>query len=109
MSFFFFGFLGGVIRGTVGIIKYVQSYKDVEIKPRYFTGSVLISGFIGMICAWIIQDMGVSFMGLESLPLSVALVIGYAGGDFIENIFKILVKEPNLFQFIKKNIDMKNE
>ena len=104
MGFFFFGFFGGVIRGTVGIIKYSRSYKDVEIRPWYFSGTIVISGLIGVICAWVVQDLGVSFMGLETLPLSVALIIGYAGGDFLENIFKIIVKEPDLFQFLKKKI-----
>lgn len=102
MSFFFFGFLGGVIRGTVGVIKYLQSYKDVEIRPRYFGGAVFVSGLIGLTSAWATHDLGISFLGLEKLPLSVALIIGYAGGDFLENIFKILVKEPDIFQFLKK-------
>ena len=39
---------------------------------------------------------------LESLPLSIALIIGYAGGDFIENIFKIVTKEPELFKLFEK-------
>ncbi len=107
MSFFFFGFLGGVIRGTVGLIKYVQSYKDVSIKPWYFSGTVAVSGLIGLTCAWVVQDLGVTLMGIDTIPLSFALVIGYAGGDFIENIFKIIIKEPDLFQFLKKNIEKK--
>ncbi len=96
-----------MIRGTVGLIKYIQSYKDVEIKPWYFSGTVVVSGLIGMICAWVVQDLGVSFIGLETLPLSIALIIGYAGGDFIENMFKIIVKEPDLFQFLKKEMEKK--
>ena len=104
MIFFFFGFLGGAIRGIVGLIKHVQSYKDVAIRPWYFGGMVVISGLVGMICAWITQDMGISFLGLEKIPLSIALIIGYAGGDFIENIFKIIIKEPDIFQFLKKAI-----
>ena len=107
MDFFFFGFLGGIIRGAVGLIKYSQSYKDVDIRPWYFSGTVVISGLIGVACAWIVQDLGVSFIGLETLPLSIALIIGYAGGDFIENVFKIIVKEPELFQFLKKKIEKK--
>lgn len=105
MSFFFFGFLGGAIRGTVGLIKYIQSYKDVDIKPWYLSGTVAVSGLIGMVCAWVVQDLGISLMGLETMPLSIALIIGYAGGDFIENIFKIIIKEPDLFRFLKKEIE----
>ncbi len=98
MSFFFFGFLGGIIRGTVGLIKYFQSYKDVEIRPKYFTGTILISGLIGLAAAWITHDMGISFLGLEKLPLSLALIIGYAGSDFLENIFKIIIKDDKIFK-----------
>ncbi len=101
MIFFFFGFLGGVLRGTMGVIKYTQSYKDVEIRPIYFSGTVIFSGFIGMICAWIISDMGIAIMGIEELPLSFALIAGYAGGDFIENIFKIVIKKTDIFSFSK--------
>lgn len=98
MSFFFFGFLGGVIRGSVGLIKYIQSYKDVEIRPWYFVGTVGISGLIGLASAWITHDLGISFLGLERLPLSLALIIGYAGGDFIENVFKIIIKDDTIFK-----------
>ena len=95
--FFFAGFLGGVIRGIVGLIKYVQSYKDVQIKPWYFSGMVFLSGVIGIICAWIVQDMGINFLGVDTISPTIALIVGYAGGDFIENIFKIIIKKPNLF------------
>ncbi len=108
MSFFFFGFLGGVIRGIVGLIKYTKAYKDVEIRPWYFSGTVVLSGLIGMISAWVVQDLGISFMGLETLPLSVALIVGYAGGDFLENIFKIIIKKPDLFQFLKERMERRN-
>ena len=102
--FFIAGFLGGVIRGVVGLIKYVQSYKEVKLKPLYLSITLGASGMIGFICAWIIQDLGISFLDLEKLPMSLAVIIGYAGGDFMENIFKIIVKEPDIFQFLKKNI-----
>jgi hypothetical protein len=102
MSFFFFGFLGGVIRGVMGLIKYTQSYKDVAIKPWYFSITIAISGLIGLISAWVTHDLGISFLGIEKLPLSLALIIGYAGGDFIENVFKIIVKDDKIFQIGKR-------
>lgn len=102
MYFFIFGFLGGVIRGVVGLVKYIQSYKDVEIRPWYFLGTVFISGLVGLSCAWIINDLSIFFPGLSEIPLSLALIMGYAGGDFIENIFKIIIKEPNFFDLGKK-------
>jgi hypothetical protein len=98
MPFFFFGFLGGVIRGTVGLIKYVQSYKDVQFKPAYFGTTIVLSGLIGLAAAWATHDLGIAFLGLKEVPLALALIIGYAGGDFMENIFKIIVKDDKVFQ-----------
>ncbi len=102
MSFIIAGFIGGVIRGGVGLVKYMTSYKDVKIRPYYFGGAVLLSGVVGYVAAWIAQDVVHIFLELDTLPLSFALIAGYAGGDFIENIFKIGMKEPNLFEIGKK-------
>jgi len=95
--FFLAGFAGGAIRGIVGILKYALSYKDVKIKWAYFGGLSLVSGLIGMTAAWIVKDMGASFEGVEGLSPAIALIVGYAGGDFLENIFKVLMKKPILF------------
>lgn len=102
MKFFLFGFLGGLIRGAVGLIKYIYSYKDVPFKAGYFLSSLLVSGFIGYVSAWIVNDLGMSLLGFKEVPLSLAVIIGYAGGDFIENIFKIITKKPELFEIGKK-------
>ncbi len=102
MSFLIAGFIGGIIRGSVGLIKYMTSYKDVEIRPYYFVGSVLISGLIGYGTAWIARDVANIFLEIEVIPLSFALIAGYAGGDLIENIFKIGIKQPNLFDINQK-------
>ena len=102
MSFFFFGFLGGVIRSLLGLIKYSQSYKEVKIKPWYLLSTTLLSGFVGLITAWVISDLGIALLDLENLPLAFALVVGYAGGDFIENIFKIMTKDPNFLKIGEK-------
>ena len=95
--FFIAGFLGGVIRGVVGILKYIYSYKDVQIKWGYFTGTAVVSGLIGLAAAWIVQEMGATFAGIETMSPAIALVVGYAGGDFLENLFKTLMKKPILF------------
>ena len=102
MSFLIAGFIGGVLRGAVGLVKYIASYKDVEIRPYYFIGSVLLSGLIGYVAAWAIKDIANIFVGIETAPTSFALIAGYAGGDLIENLFKIGMKEPNLFEIGKK-------
>lgn len=95
--FFLAGFLGGLIRGAVGIIKYTLSYKDVKMQWGYFGSAALLSGLIGLAAAWIIQDVGASFEGIEKLSPAIALIVGYAGGDFLENIFKTLMQKPILF------------
>jgi len=95
--FFIAGFLGGVIRGVVGILKYVLSYKDVKIQWAYFGGLATVSGLIGLVAAWVVQELGVAFVGVEKISPAIALIVGYAGGDFLENIFKILTKQPVLF------------
>ncbi len=102
MIFFLLGFIGGICRGAVGLIKYMQSYKDVEIRPYYFAGMVLISGIIGFASAWVTQDVGLAvFEEMEEMPLSMALVVGYAGGDFLENVYKIIKKNPEFFRAVK--------
>ncbi len=95
--FFVAGFVGGVIRGAVGILKYTLSYKDVQMRWGYFTGTAVVSGLIGLTAAWIVQEMGVAFVGIEKMSPAIALIVGYAGGDFLENIFKVITKQPILF------------
>ena len=95
--FFIAGFIGGTIRAIVGILKYLFSYKEVKIKWFYFSGITLISGLIGLSTAWVILELGLTFEGMESISPALALIAGYAGGDFLENIFKILMKKPILF------------
>ncbi len=102
MSFLIAGLFGGLLRGGVGLVKYITSYKDVEIRPYYFLGTVALSGVIGYIGAWVAKDVSQLFLEIETLPLSFAVVIGYAGGDFLENIFKIAIKNPNLFEIGSK-------
>ena len=97
MTFFFAGLLGGILRGAVGISKYLRSYKDVKIRPIYFGLSVLISGIAGLLSAWIVKDLGMTFLQLDYVPATVAIIVGYAGGDFLENTFKIIMKKPEFF------------
>ena len=95
--FFIAGFFGGVLRGVVGIIKYTLSYKDIKMQWGYFGATALISGLIGLVSAWVVQELGVAFIGIETMSPAIALIVGYAGGDFLENIFKIITKNPILF------------
>jgi hypothetical protein len=92
------GFAGGVMRGLVGYIKYRSSYKNVPFKTGYFIFSVAVSGVVGLFAAWVTKDLGIKFLSLTTITPALAVVIGYAGGDFIENIFKILTGKSSLYE-----------
>ena len=98
MSFLIAGFFGGLLRGGIGLTKYMTSYKDVEIRPYYFTGMIILTGVVGYVSAWVAQDAARIFLEVDRLPISFALVAGYAGGDLLENLFKIGMREPNLYE-----------
>ena len=89
-------FLGGLARGLVGFIKHQLAYKNVPFRPGYFFGMIFISGIIGLSSVWALQGIGFTLEGTFSPAL--AFIIGYAGGDFIENIYKIIIKKSNLYE-----------
>ncbi len=80
------GFLGGVIRGLVGITKYINATPSRKRKVRkdWVVLSLLSSGGMGLMVGMFIAD-----------DVRFALVAGYAGTDFIESIFKIKMKTRN--------------
>ena len=92
-------FGGGVVRGLVGFIKHQYSYKNVKFEVNYFLTMVFLSGVIGVLSAAAIKELGLNFSGLSYLPPAMAFIIGYAGGDFLENVYKIIVKKPSLYSF----------
>lgn len=92
------GFVGGVTRGLVGYLKYRSSYKNTPFLLNYFALSVAISGAVGLLAAWLTRDLGITFLGLPAITPALAIVIGYAGGDFIENLFKIMTGKTSLYE-----------
>ena len=99
---FIAGFGGGALRGLVGFIKHQYSYKNVEFKVPYFLTMMFLSGVVGLLTAIAVKETGFTFLGIDYLTPALAFIIGYAGGDFLENIYKIIVKKPNLYSFDKK-------
>ncbi|TSC84565.1 MAG: hypothetical protein G01um101417_96 [Parcubacteria group bacterium Gr01-1014_17] len=93
------GFGGGAVRGLVGFIKHQYSYKSVPFKLPYFLGMMFISGIVGVLSAMTIKELGLTFFGLPQLTPALAFVIGYAGGDFLENVYKTIIKKPSLYSF----------
>jgi len=92
---FIAAFSGGLVRGLVGFVKHQFSYKNVGFDLKYFTGMMFLSGIIGVIAAIAVRELGFTMLG--GFTPALAFIIGYAGGDFIENIYKIIIKKSNLF------------
>lgn len=91
------GFGGGAIRGLVGFIKHQFSYKNVGFKLPYFLGMTFVSGIVGLLVAVAVRETGITFLGSDLTP-ALALIVAYAGGDFLEGIYKILVKKSSISQ-----------
>jgi hypothetical protein len=92
------GFGGGVLRGLIGYIKHQFSYKNVGFKLPYFFAMIFISGIVGLLIAMAVNETGVEFLGNAYLSPALALIIGYAGGDFLENLYKIILKKSSLYE-----------
>lgn len=90
------GFGGGMVRGLVGFIKHQFSYKNVKFELTYFLAMLFISGMIGLLAAIAIKETGFTLFG--TFTSAIAFVVGYAGGDFIENIYKIIIKKSSLYE-----------
>ena len=84
------GFGGGIVRGLIGYIKYQYSYKNVGFELPYFFVMVFISGVIGTLVAGAVSGVEGLLIGISP---AIAFIAGYAGGDLIENIYKILIKK----------------
>lgn len=89
------GFGGGVVRGQVGFTEKQFSYKNVKFKLPYFLGMTFLSGAIGLAVAMSVQNIGFTLESSFSPALS--FIVGYAGGDFVENIYKIIIKKSSFY------------
>ncbi|MBI2123659.1 MAG: hypothetical protein HYU04_00175 [Candidatus Wildermuthbacteria bacterium] len=95
-ALFIAGFGGGMVRGLVGFIKHQYAYKEVKFNLPYFISMMLIAGSIGVLSAVAVKELGLDILGTPSVSPAVAFIIGYAGGDFIENVAKIILKKPEV-------------
>lgn len=100
LSILLAGFGGGAVRGLVGFTKHQFSYKNVGFNLSYFIAMMLISGVIGLLSAITIKELGLTFLELDYTP-ALAFVVGYAGGDFLENLYKIIVKKSSIYAISK--------
>lgn len=99
-AIFIAGFGGGVVRGLIGFIKHQFSYKNVGFNFPYFLGMMFISGIVGVVSTMAVKELGFTLLG--SFTPALAFIVGYAGGDFLENLYKIIVKKSSLFADEKK-------
>ena len=86
-------FGGGILRGLIGFIKHQFAYKEVKFRLYYFLAMMFVSGIVGAIATIAIKEIG--FTLFDSFTPALAFIIGYAGGDFIENIYKIIIKKSS--------------
>ena len=96
LSILIAGFGGGAMRGLMGFIKHQFAYKNVPFNLAYFLGMSFLSGVIGLLSAMAVKEVGFTLEGIFSPGLS--FIVGYAGGDFIENVYKIIIKKSSLYQ-----------
>ncbi len=96
ISVFLAAFGGGVLRGLIGFVKHQFSYKNVGFKLTYFLAMMFISGIIGLLAAMAVKEIGFTLLG--SFTPALAFIVGYAGGDFLENIYKIIIKKSSLYE-----------
>ena len=89
------GFGGGVLRGLIGFIKHQFADKNVPFKVTYFLAMSFLSGIVGLVSVIAIKEIGFTLEGLFTPALS--FVLGYAGGDFLENLYKIIIKKSNFY------------
>lgn len=87
------GFGGGVLRGLVGFIKHQYSYKNVSFDIKYFLGMSSVSGIIGLLTAVAIKEAGLNLLNISYFSPAIAFIVGYSGGDFLEGIYKIIIKK----------------
>ena len=92
------GFGGGVVRGLVGFTKHQFAFKNVRFNLSYFVTMMFISGVIGVLTATAVNASGISILGIETINPAIAFIIGYAGGDFLENVYKIITKKQTIFK-----------
>ena len=58
---------------------------------------MFLSGVVGILTAAAVNGLGLPLLGSADFTPALAFVVGYAGGDFLENIYKIFIKKPTIY------------
>ena len=93
LSILIAGFGGGMVRGLIGFLKHQYDYKNVGFNLPYFFVMMFLSGIVGLLVALAVKASLISFEGVTYISSSIAFIIGYAGGDFLDGIYKIILKK----------------
>jgi len=91
------GFGGGVVRGLMGFLKSWTGYSTrSSFSPLYFFLVAFVSGIVGLLTAVAIKESVITLGGVSYISPALAFIIGYAGGDFLEGAYKLLVKKVKI-------------
>lgn len=60
---------------------------------------MFLSGIVGFLTATAVNKLGLDFLEVNYVSPALALIVDYAGGDFLENIYKTIIKKPSLYSF----------
>lgn len=60
---------------------------------------MFLSGIVGFLTATAVNELGLDFLEVNYVSPALALIVDYAGGDFLENIYKTIIKKPSLYSF----------
>lgn len=84
LSSLLFASFGGIVRAIIGIVKYFEKNKsEKKIRFWYIAFSILVAGFVGAVSGAIIN----------SNDWRLCFLVGYAGTDFFEGLYKIKQKQ----------------
>jgi uncharacterized membrane protein len=83
LSSILFGVLGGFVRALVGIAKYFEKNKAGEkLRPWYLIFTLFVAAVVGGLAG-----------ALSNGDWRLAVIVGYAGTDFLEGLYKIKTKQ----------------
>lgn len=85
------GFGGGFVRGLIGYLKHQYDYKNVPFNLPYFFVMMFLSGIVGVLVAAAIDSSLLIIQGVNYISPGLAFIIGYAGGDFLDGVYKIII------------------
>ena len=77
-----FGFIGGMTRALVGLLKYYSINKKRKLNFGKILFTIIASSLIGVFCGLLVNT-----------DPTLNLLAGYAGTDLIEGVYKIRYKQ----------------